>query len=211
MILRAVQETEGTPSRILDAAERVFARAGFEGAGMKAIAVEAGVAQALLHYHFGGKEALYGAVVARRSSAINAERLAALRAVDLSAPDALEGVMAALLRPALGAAGGGAGYARIFGALAANTERDAALVAEHYDPTARVFIDAISEAADSSREAAAWGYSLAIGALVAVVGRSGRTERLGGRDTLADEEEVAARLVAFTAAGVRALCGPPEG
>lgn len=204
-------EVEDTRSRILDAAERVFARAGFEGAGMKAIAGEADVAQALLHYHFGGKEALYGAVVEQRSSAINAERMAALSAVDLSAPHALEGVLGALLRPALGEAGGGAGYARIFGALAANTERDAALVARHYDPTARVFIDAIAGAAPAPRDVAAWGYSFAIGALVAVVGRSGRAERLGGRSTPADEEEVAARLIAFAAAGVRGLRGPPEG
>ena len=94
-----------TPSRILDAAERVFARAGFDGAGMKAIATEASVAQALLRYHFGGKEALHGAVVERRSSAINAERRTALAAVDPGAPDALERVLDALLRPALGPSG----------------------------------------------------------------------------------------------------------
>ena len=50
-------------ARILRAAERVFAKAGFAGARMKRIAGAAGVAKANLHYYFGGKRALYRAVL----------------------------------------------------------------------------------------------------------------------------------------------------
>jgi TetR/AcrR family transcriptional regulator len=50
---------------ILGAGERVFARAGFNGATMAAIADEAGLPKANLHYYFGGKQALYRAVLAR--------------------------------------------------------------------------------------------------------------------------------------------------
>ena len=50
---------------ILGAAERVFARAGFNGATMAAIADEAGLPKANLHYYFGAKQALYRAVLAR--------------------------------------------------------------------------------------------------------------------------------------------------
>ena len=50
---------------ILGAGERVFARAGFTGATMAAIADEAGLPKANLHYHFGSKHELYREVLAR--------------------------------------------------------------------------------------------------------------------------------------------------
>lgn len=46
-------------SRILEAAEAVFAEAGFTGATMQAIAAQAGLPKANLHYYFGTKETLY--------------------------------------------------------------------------------------------------------------------------------------------------------
>ena len=52
-------------ARILGAGERVFARAGFNGATMAAIADEAGLPKANLHYYFGSKLELYRAVLAR--------------------------------------------------------------------------------------------------------------------------------------------------
>ena len=50
---------------ILEAAERVFAGAGFGGATMAAIAEGAGLPKANLHYYFGSKQELYRAVLAR--------------------------------------------------------------------------------------------------------------------------------------------------
>ena len=50
---------------ILGAGEKVFARAGFNGATMAAIADEAGLPKANLHYYFGSKLDLYRAVLAR--------------------------------------------------------------------------------------------------------------------------------------------------
>ena len=50
---------------ILDAAERVFAEAGFGGATMQLIADMAGLPKANLHYYFGSKAVLYQAVLAR--------------------------------------------------------------------------------------------------------------------------------------------------
>ncbi len=56
---------QANEERILGAGERVFARAGFNGATMAAIADEAGLPKANLHYYFGSKQALYRAVLAR--------------------------------------------------------------------------------------------------------------------------------------------------
>jgi TetR/AcrR family transcriptional regulator len=51
--------------QILDAAERLFARQGFDPTTIKAIGAEAGVNPALLYYYFGSKEELYKAVLQR--------------------------------------------------------------------------------------------------------------------------------------------------
>jgi TetR/AcrR family transcriptional regulator len=65
---------------ILEAAERVFAEAGFEGASTAAIARRAGVPKANLHYYFATKEILYRAVIERVLTAW----LAAARSFDES-------------------------------------------------------------------------------------------------------------------------------
>jgi len=52
-------------ARIADAAERVFARAGLNGATMLEIAAEARLPKANLHYYFGSKPSLYRAVLTR--------------------------------------------------------------------------------------------------------------------------------------------------
>ena len=57
---REVHETA-----ILEAAERIFAGAGFGGATMAAIAKAAGLPKPNLHYYFGSKRALYRAMLER--------------------------------------------------------------------------------------------------------------------------------------------------
>ena len=67
---------------------------------MRLIAQEAGVAQALLHYHFNTKERLFEAIFARRSTAINAfreERLDKLFAGDNN--PTLEDLLDVLFQP----------------------------------------------------------------------------------------------------------------
>src|ERR1700681_3335038 len=74
---RAAQ-ARASRSAILDAAERIFASYGYEGAAMSLIAKEAGQAQALLHYHFATKKNLYEEVFKRRASEINKFRQTAI-------------------------------------------------------------------------------------------------------------------------------------
>jgi AcrR family transcriptional regulator len=57
---RAVREQE-----ILDVAEREFARHGFQGASMDAIASGAGISKPLVYSYFGSKEGLYRRLVGR--------------------------------------------------------------------------------------------------------------------------------------------------
>jgi AcrR family transcriptional regulator len=57
---------EPTKRRILGAAERLFARDGFDGVSLREIAAEADANLALIHYHFGSKLDLYRAIWADR-------------------------------------------------------------------------------------------------------------------------------------------------
>lgn len=59
------QIRQANENLILGAAEKVFARAGFGGATMAAIAQASGLPKANLHYYFGSKDVLYRAVLAR--------------------------------------------------------------------------------------------------------------------------------------------------
>lgn len=198
-----------TVSKITLAAEKVFARHGFDGTGMKAIATEADVSQALLHYHFGTKDRLYTAVISHRSKQINDERHALLDDIDTTADDAVRRILDALFRPPLGPAGGAEPYARIFASLVVGREQDQALVRECYDPTAQRFIQMLEETIDGADQAmAAMGYALALGSLIAVIGRNGRLERLMGRSEssgLLDTEEILIEIIEFAEGGILSL------
>eukprot|EP01031_Cornospumella_fuschlensis_P000871 gene871-1096_t len=61
--LRRIEIRQQNETLILQAAEKVFAEAGFGGATMQLIADMAGLPKANLHYYFPTKEALYRRVV----------------------------------------------------------------------------------------------------------------------------------------------------
>lgn len=71
---------DGTRTRILDAAERLFARHGFDGTSVREITREAGVNVAAVHYHFGSKEAVLRGVADRVAGPIAARRTELLEA-----------------------------------------------------------------------------------------------------------------------------------
>lgn len=74
-----------TRTRILDAAEQLFAEHGFEAASVRMIAARAGVNVAAANYHFGSKDGLLRSVFERRLSQLNAARLTALEVAETEA------------------------------------------------------------------------------------------------------------------------------
>jgi len=60
---RVTRVSKATRDKIIKAASHVFARNGYEGAGIRAIVAKADVNQAAINYHFGSKEGLYRAVL----------------------------------------------------------------------------------------------------------------------------------------------------
>jgi len=63
-----------TKTRLLNAAEHLFAQQGFAGTSMRAITTKAAANLAAVNYHFGTKEDLLAAVLARRLRPLNQER-----------------------------------------------------------------------------------------------------------------------------------------
>jgi AcrR family transcriptional regulator len=70
----------GTKTRILDAAEKLFGKNGFEETSLRDITAEAQVNLAAVNYHFHTKESLIDAVILRRLEPVNRRRLEILDA-----------------------------------------------------------------------------------------------------------------------------------
>lgn len=93
-----------TRDRLLDAAERRFAECGFAGASVREITSEAEANLSAVSYHFGSKEELFVAVVARVMEPINRERIEMLdraEAEAAGAPIPVETLIEVLVGPVL--------------------------------------------------------------------------------------------------------------
>lgn len=204
---------QNTRSVILDAAEKVFALQGFDGASMREIAAQAGVAQALLHYHFDSKRKLFESMFSRRSESINRERLARLDELvnDNQASPTLPDLIDALFRPTVSFGHeqpGGNLFSRVL--VTTNNADDQAsrdLISSFYDPTATRFISAIQKVVPGlGQEEAVWGYMFAIGVGMTMMAPTGRAGRLsGGKCDDSNVEAMMARIVPFVCAGIYAL------
>src|SRR5687767_1127114 len=79
------QQPAATRDRILDVAESLFARKGYDGTTIKQIGGGSGLNPALIYYYFDGKEGLYKAVLQRFFDTVLAQGVAVL---DGTAPPA---------------------------------------------------------------------------------------------------------------------------
>jgi AcrR family transcriptional regulator len=95
-------EAPDTRTRLLDAAERLFAEHGIAATSVRQITAEADANIAAVNYHFGSKAGLIEDVYARRIRPLNEERIRRLHEVEAAAAGgapSLEGILAAFLAP----------------------------------------------------------------------------------------------------------------
>ena len=137
--------TSLTVDALLDAAEVEFASSGIETASLRRIMREAGADPGAVHYHFGGREALAAAVLARILVPLNARRLDLLNAATsaLGRPTLLQ-LVEALIRPDVETAHAlhaqSPGRARLIGAIYTRPgDFVAATIATHFAPVADAF------------------------------------------------------------------------
>ncbi len=133
-----------TRTRVFDAAEKVFADRGFDGATIRMIATEAGEPLGTIHHHGGGKDALFRQTVARRAATLSQGRLKAL--ARLEAPATMAAVLEAFIRPFFDLVvqePRWRNYARLV-AFVSVDDRWRALSAECFDPPQRYFLPRLS-------------------------------------------------------------------
>lgn len=76
-----MKQRADTKERLLDAAEEVFAREGYQASSLRAITTLAAVNLAAVNYHFGSKRELLDAILSRRLQAMNLARVHGLALV----------------------------------------------------------------------------------------------------------------------------------
>ena len=205
---------EQTRSRLLDAAESLFAAKGFHGVTVRAIARDADSDPALVAYYFGGKRELFDAVLLRRAEKLNQIRRAELDACMSNAgPDgpSVEAIIHAFIHPLMDrSANGGPGwksYFALIGQVTNSPEWGVAIMSKYFDPIVRDFLEALKTALpDVSDEELFWSYHFLSGALVLTFADTGRIDALsGGLCKSSDLEAVTARMPEFIAAGFKRL------
>jgi AcrR family transcriptional regulator len=90
-----------TRNKIIRAAARIFAEAGYDGASIRNIVARADVNQAAISYHFGSKEGLYRAVLKIALEALQADASTAPAPAELAREAALRAFIRRQLRPML--------------------------------------------------------------------------------------------------------------
>jgi AcrR family transcriptional regulator len=203
-----------TKDKLMDAAEKLFARRGFHGASLRDITTAAGVDLALVNYHFGSKNELLAAVIERRGGILNEERLQRLAAVRSNAspnPPSTEAVVDAFFDPILERlAHAGPGWHNYFSLLAFvnnSPEWGRKLMGKTFDAVVRQFIQAVMDSLPGSApEDIFWGYNFLTGALTLSLAETGRLDALSdGRCRSDDVAALKARLGPYVSAGLRGL------
>ncbi len=125
---------ETTKDRLLRTAEQLFAEYGIEAVTPRQIALAAGqLNQSAIRYHFGTKEALIEALLARRIAEINQRRRAMLTAIEredrLGDVRALVGAIAVPLAEKIHQTREGSAYVRFLAHLFADRQRRDILIA----------------------------------------------------------------------------------
>lgn len=208
---RTNQERRGeSQERILDAAEALFARSGFNGVSIKDIAQAAEVDSSLLHYYFASKAGLYSAAIARRAGDVNASRLAALLAYEAEAGDSLTvaGVVRTYIEATFAfARTGGEHYLNYLTLIAQMNSTPAGQIPglenTPFDEVVQVFIGLLRKASGRQDADLYWFYHMLSGAISLSWARTGRIDKLSDGQCLStDFDAIADHMVAVFSHGL---------
>ncbi len=203
-----------TPDRILDAAEDLFSKRGFDGVTMREVAELANVDPALSHYYFATKQGLFDAVLERRAELVFSERMEVFDQYEATHGDkvTVEGAVAAFVVPLLDRArNGGEGWKNYF-RLIALVNNDASHVAisimSYFDPLVHRLITVVKRALPNAKEEELfWSFHFLTGSLTLALSRTGRLDRVSGGLCRSDDlASIEPRMIEYCAAGFRSVC-----
>lgn len=203
-----------TEERILDIAERLFAEHGVEATSIRDITGAAKANLGAINYHFGTKQELVAAVVNRRLGPLMERRLALLDEIERKAGDrspALEALLEAMIRPMIDGSFAEGEQNASFKKLIARchgepNETVKLLVRGEFKIIMSRFSAAFLRALPGlTHDELSWKLKFVFGALhhTILTLSQGEPTPVRLRKKL-NEKELVQRLVAFTAAGMRA-------
>lgn len=199
-----------TKTRILDAAERLFAERGFAATSHRHITSEAGANLAAVNYHFGSKEELLNAVFVRRLGPVNRVRLERLRGLDdeAGATPSVEPIVRAFIEPAfeamreLGEAG--ERFMQLVGRSHSETsERLRACFVDQFQDVHTAFLSAFARALPGVSDSELMArYHFMVGAMAHTLAWLRKPKGEGIPRQLQDPDALCTSLVRFAAAGM---------
>lgn len=201
--------TTDTKEQIISVAERLFAERGFAGTALRSVVSEAKVNLAAVHYHFGSKEELFRAVVARLARPIVEQELALLKQVQArnKAPS-VEAILTALIKPNLEILAQDKETLRIraqfMGRCRTEPEPIQSIAANEFAASVEAFLDALQRTLpDQSRSQLSWKLDLVIAALIRVQTEAGQPYALLKDTDPEDIQNATEQLVQFLSPGMR--------
>jgi AcrR family transcriptional regulator len=201
-----------TKEKILDAAEELFGAKTFDTVSLRDITHHAGVTLALASYHFGTKDNLFVAVVARRADMLNRMRVERLAELDAAGVTDLAAYIDAFVRPLLTQSlGGEAGWKSYVGLISkvAMTNRWNELVRNNFDATANMFMNKLRAILpDHSDEALFRGFAFSLQLGLQVITENQRVDSLShGRYSGRDLEASYNMALRYMTAGMLGIAG----
>lgn len=216
----STEASRDTRTRILDAAERLFAAHGFEATTMRMITGSANANLASVNYHFGTKEALIEEVFRRRLGLLTGQmvaRLDELEAIAAGAPLRPSKIVEAFFGEALRAASdetrGGKVFMRLFGrTLTEPSEFVRGFLKREYAVAVRRYKTALFRALPNvPHEDVVWRLHFMLGATAHAIAGSDALNLIGDELIAADDADTLyVRLMSFLLGGLRAPLTLPD-
>ena len=198
-----------TQVQILDVAERLFAENGFAGTSLRSVIGEAKVNLSAVNYHFGSKEGLFRAAIARIAKPVvdgQLERLAKCEAKN-ETPN-IEAVLEAFLTPplevVLNSGDRSINCARFMGRCRVEPDSIRKIAEIEFQGSQKAFLDAFGRSLPNfSRNELKWKLDLVIAVLLRVLTESRKSGSLIQDNSPETIDNTVSKLIAFLSPGLR--------
>ena len=206
-----------TKEQILNVAERLFAENGFAGTSLRSVVREADVNLSAVNYHFGSKEGLLRAVIARIAEPIVEGELKKLRQYQTKYDNLqVEQILEAFLTPSLEVVLNsgdkhheivnqhGISCARFMGRCRLEPDPVRQIAEQEFGESKAAFLDALGRSLpDLSRTELAWKLDLVIAVLLRVLTEANKPGALIQDKNPKTIETTVSKLINFLAPAVR--------